>query len=133
MQEAPINPQPNDHSRRHIVLPSGRSIEVIHFQDTADRPGLHICGHCDSELVQPVAWTANPEGRWKLTLECPNCWRTVEGTFGRDQIHALEEHLDDGVADLLADLKRLSHANMAEHVDRFVTALQSDLILPEDF
>ena len=41
--------------------------------------------------------------------------------------------LDDGLAEMLADLKRLTQANMAEEIDRFVTALRADFILPEDF
>jgi hypothetical protein len=34
---------------------------------------------------------------------------------------------------MLCDLKRLAHANMVEQIDRFVTALNADHILPEDF
>ena len=34
---------------------------------------------------------------------------------------------------MLADLKRLTQANMAEEIDRFIGALNADLILPEDF
>ncbi len=34
---------------------------------------------------------------------------------------------------VLADLKRLSHANMAEDIERFVAALHAGHILPEDF
>jgi hypothetical protein len=34
---------------------------------------------------------------------------------------------------MLADLRRLTQANMAEEIERFTSALQSDLILPEDF
>ena len=34
---------------------------------------------------------------------------------------------------MLADLQRLTQANMAEEIERFVAALDADLILPEDF
>jgi hypothetical protein len=34
---------------------------------------------------------------------------------------------------MLEDLQRLTRANMADEVDRFIAALDSDLILPEDF
>jgi hypothetical protein len=34
---------------------------------------------------------------------------------------------------MLNDLRRLTQANMAEEIDRLSTALQTDLILPEDF
>jgi hypothetical protein len=33
----------------------------------------------------------------------------------------------------MADYRRLCRANMAEEVERFVAALESDLLLPEDF
>ena len=45
----------------------------------------------------------------------------------------LEDRLDEGLADMLRDLKRLTQANMADQIDRFVTALYADQILPEDF
>lgn len=126
--------KPNQHSVRRIVLPSGRSIEVVRFHDTESRPaGLHICPNCDSDLVQPVAWSEASDDHWELTLECPNCWWTVDGIFDREQVHELEEQLDDGLADMLGDLKRLAHANMADQIDRFVRALHADHILPEDF
>jgi hypothetical protein len=34
---------------------------------------------------------------------------------------------------MLSDLRRLTHANMAEEIERFAAALHTDLILPEDF
>ena len=45
----------------------------------------------------------------------------------------LEEQLDDGIAAILLDLKRLATANMADEIERFAAALEANLILPEDF
>jgi len=125
----------HQHSVRRIVLPSGRSIEVVRFHEPepAQEQALHVCPQCDSDLVQPLAWSEAAEDRWELTLECPNCRWSTEGVFTEEQVHELEDKLDDGLADLLGDLRRLAHANMAEHIERFVSALQRDLILPEDF
>ncbi len=131
-----MNDHQPQHSVRRIVLPSGKSIEVIRFRESEQqtvRPGLHVCPECQSELVQPVCWSEAPDDGWELTLECPNCWWTTEGIFTQHQVHELEERLDDGVAQLLGDVKRLAHANMADHVERFIAALDRDLILPEDF
>jgi hypothetical protein len=130
-----MNENPNQHSVRRIVLPSGRSIEVVRFHDhqNAARTGLHICPECDSELVQPVAWGQVSEDNWELTLYCPNCEHAREGVFDQDDVAKLEEELDEGVDAILRDLQRLTHANMADQIDRFVAALQDDLILPEDF
>lgn len=130
-----MNRNHNQHSIRRIVLPSGKCIEVVRFHDSAApvRPGLHVCGGCESELVQAVAWTELPDDRWELTLHCPNCDLLTEGIFDQEQVHALEDRLDEGLAAMLLDLRRLTTANMSEEIDRFAGALEKDLILPEDF
>jgi hypothetical protein len=94
---------------------------------------LHICGRCDSELVQPHDWEeAGPE-HWQLRLECPNCRWCRRGTFSSGQLTALEDQLDSGFDVLLRDLKRLTTANMTEEIERFSLALATGLVLPEDF
>jgi hypothetical protein len=122
------------HTVRRIVLPSGRSIEVIRFNDAEPAVReLWVCPTCQSDLVQPLEWSECEAGRWELSLECPNCWRGEAGVYEREQVERLEDKLDEGLADMIGDLKRLSQANMAADVDRFTAALQADLILPEDF
>ncbi len=130
-----MNQKSHQHSVRRIVLPSGRSIEVVRFPDgNAPAPaGLHVCPDCRSELVQPLDWAETPNHRWDLTLGCPNCGWCDHGVYDRDEIDRLEEKLDDGLAAMLDDLQRLTHANMAEEIERFVAALYADGILPEDF
>jgi hypothetical protein len=128
-------PNNNEHQAvRRIVLPSGRSIEVVRFSEPAkEERQLHICPACESELVQPVAWSAQPEARWELTLACPNCGWSEVGVFKRAQVEKLEDRLDDGLCRMIGDLHRLVQANMSEDVERFVAALDADHILPEDF
>jgi hypothetical protein len=129
-----MEPANNSPSVRRIVLPSGRSIEVVRFPvETDTTHGLHVCPECSSPLVQPVEWGETTGGFWELTLHCPNCDWTTEGVFDQDQVDAFEERLDEGLADMLGDLRRLTQANMAEEIDRFAAALRADLILPEDF
>ena len=131
-----MNQKPGQHSVRRILLPSGRSIEVVRFHDaeeTAHRRGLHMCPECESDLVQPVDWSEASEDQWELLLNCPNCGWYEEGVFSQDQVQNLEERLDEGLEDILHDLQRLTHANMTDQIERFVTALGADLILPEDF
>jgi hypothetical protein len=133
--EEAMNQNPERHSVRRIVLPSGRTIEIVRF-DTVDvdsEPGIHVCPECQSELVQPVDWAETSEDQWELTIECPNCWWSEVGIYDREQIDQLEEKLDDGLAEMLGDLQRLAHSNMADDVDRFIAALEHDYILPEDF
>jgi hypothetical protein len=129
-----MNENQDRHSVRRIVLPSGRSIEVVRFDmDERTKQGLHVCPDCESDLVQPICWNEAAEQRWELTLECPNCGWTEDGVYERDAIDMLEEKLDDGLAEMLADLQRLTQANMADEIERFVAALRADFILPEDF
>jgi hypothetical protein len=80
-----------------------------------------------------VAWSEAAEDRWELTLECPNCWWAASGTYDREQVDELEDHLDLGLAEMLEDLARLAQANMTEQLERFVAALHADHVLPEDF
>lgn len=128
-------PQPSEHRFiRRILLPSGRSIEVVRFHaEDADEQGLHVCPECASHLVQPLDWHEAPRGYWELLLHCPNCEWLDEGVFEQEQVDALEEKLDAGLTEMLSDLRRLTQSNMAEEIERFAAALQGDLVLPEDF
>jgi hypothetical protein len=130
-----MNQNPDPHSRRRIVLPSGRAIEVVRFreQQASSPRALHVCPECDSDLVQPIAWSETEASKWEITLRCPNCCWHGEGLYGQDQLESFEERLEEGLDAMLRDLQRLTHANMADQVDRFIAALNADLILPEDF
>ena len=107
------HPEPNQHVRR-VVLPSGKTIEVVYFDETqaldAASPGLadvgeelHVCGECSSDLVFPVEWDEAGATHWEVTLRCPNCEWAGTGIFEQ------------------------------ELVERFTTALAEDHIVPEDF
>ena len=130
---------------RRVVLPSGRAIEVVYFETLADetaaampaRPEtlreLHECPCCDRDLVFPVEWEEVSHTHWEVLLRCPNCeWNEV-GTFDQPTVDNFDEKLDIGTEILLRDLKRLQQANMEEEIDRFVSAVNADAILPEDF
>jgi hypothetical protein len=126
---------------RRVVLPSGKTIEVVYFgEDTsADRPAteptedLHVCGTCDSELVYPIDWEEVGETHWEVRLRCPNCEWTGTGIFEQDTVERFDEELDRGTEALVRDLKRMMQANMEDEIERFVNALQAGHIVPEDF
>jgi hypothetical protein len=128
------HPHDTNHAVRRIVLPSGREIEVISFAaaDSGTRE-IHLCPRCESDLVQPVTWSETEDGQWDLALQCPNCEWVEAGTYSRTQVESLEERLDEGLTSMITDLHRLTQANMAADIDRFIAALQADLVLPEDF
>ena len=139
------------HYTKRVVLPSGKTIEVVYFKD-ADEPraaqpepqapehapaethqDLHVCIECASELVYPVSWDeAGPEN-WSVLLHCPNCEMYREGVFAQNTVEAFDEELDRGGDALARDYKRLMRANMEEELDRFRRALEAEAILPEDF
>jgi hypothetical protein len=140
-----MSPQPdNRHYVRRVVLPSGKTIEVVYFDDQViDEPmagmvdetieDLHVCGSCASDLVYPTVWDEAGTTHWEVTLRCPNCEWSGTGIFQQELVERFDEELDRGTEALVRDLKRLMHANMEEEIDRFVEALEHDLILPEDF
>jgi hypothetical protein len=150
------------HFVKRVVLPSGKTIEVVYFKES-DIPGpaaetpageapafeeapaapehppaqpdqdLHVCVDCASELVYPVQWEESGPENWSVLLHCPNCDVYREGVFAQDTVETFDEELDRGADVLARDYKRLMRANMAEEIERFVGALNSDAILPEDF
>ena len=135
MQEFENSPAP-DHNQyvRKVVLPSGKTIEVISFEDLAPaQADIHVCRQCASELVYPVAWEEADRSRWEVSLRCPNCEWSVTDIFEEEDIQRFDETLDRGTEALVADLRQLSRANMEEDVERFISALTAGHLLPEDF
>jgi hypothetical protein len=125
----------NQQSVRRVVLPSGRAIEVVRFDERSEkqRRPLHICPECTSPLVHPHSWAEVDDSHWELALLCPNCEWTEAGIYSLVEVEELEERLEEGHSEMLADLQRLAQANVADQVERFIAALDADLILPEDF
>ena len=140
-----MDPRPSEetHSVKKVVLPSGKTIEVVYIEEqhlasfapaTGDHAqDLHVCMDCDSELVYPTEWEESGPTHWDVSLRCPNCEWTGTGTFSQDVVERFDEELDRGTEALVRDLKRLMQANMEEDIERFVTALGADHIVPEDF
>jgi hypothetical protein len=138
------------HYVRRVVLPSGKTIEVVYFEDqqvasatpVAATPvpshdetvsDLHVCGSCASTLVYPTEWEEAGATHWEVTLRCPNCEWAGTGIFEQELVERFDEELDRGTEALVRDLKRLAHANMEDEIERFTTALTEDHIVPEDF
>jgi hypothetical protein len=144
------------HFVKRVVLPSGKTIEVVYFKESDLRhplvdahveevpaapehppaepdQELHVCVDCASELVYPVQWEESGPENWSVLLHCPNCDIYREGVFTQECVEGFDEELDRGADVLARDYKRLMRANMAEEIERFVGALNSDAILPDDF
>jgi len=143
------------HYVKRVLLPSGKTIEVVYFREGGPVEGavqeplqpvspaetppaephheLHVCMECASELVYPVEWEESGDENWSVLLHCPNCDVYREGVFTQRTVEVFDEELDRGADVLARDYKRLMRANMVEEIDRFVGALTSGAILPEDF
>ncbi len=141
----------NGHFTKRVTLPSGKTIEVVYFNEPAAATAndaaptesnwpaaepdqeLHTCLECHSQLVYPVEWEEAGAENWSVLLHCPNCDVFREGVFTQDTVELFDEELDRGADALARDYKRLMRANMADEIDRFVGALNAGAILPEDF
>ena len=138
-------PHDNHQHVRRVVLPSGKTIEVVYFEDQGvpmpdqlkravdHQTDLHLCVTCESELVYPVEWTEAGQTHWQVTLRCPNCEWADTGIFAQEVVERFDEELDRGTEALVRDLKRLMTANMEDEIERFVRALAGNHVLPEDF
>ena len=132
-----------EHLVKKVVLPSGKTIEVVSFEDYdaaaapsrgLDRDGdLHVCIECSSHLAYPTTWEEVGSVHWSVTIRCPECETVREGVFSQSAVEAFDEELDAGTDALMADYRHLMRANMAEEVDRFASALDVGAVLPEDF
>jgi hypothetical protein len=133
---------------RRLRLPSGKQIEVVVFGASqrraaraAERPDppaapelrLHLCRACGSDLVHPIDWEEVAADNWRLGLRCPNCEWVGGAVYERREVEELDEELERGMETIVRDLRHLTHANMQEHVERFIHALKDDLIVPFDF
>ena len=140
-----MNQPDNSNYVRRVVLPSGRAIEVVYFDNqpahaplpsggvTHEVIDLHVCPDCAKRLVYPVEWEEASQTHWEVQLRCPNCeWSTV-GLYDQETVDRFDEELDRGTEALVRDLKRLTRANMEEEMERFTSALASDAIWPMDF
>jgi hypothetical protein len=148
------------HQLKRIVLPSGKTIEVVYFDHPATAPAdpppaprqrpaepkrgrrkaapkerreLHLCPSCSSHLVYPTHWEEADERSWRVTLRCPNCEWGEEAVFAQGVCDRFDDELERGTDALARDYKRLVTANLAEEIDRFARALEVDGIMPMDF
>jgi hypothetical protein len=133
---------------KKIILPSGKAVEIVYFHADADptgppdapdtlalpgEPGLECCPGCEGTLVYPVDWREAEGDRWELELRCPNCEWSERSVHTQEAVERFDEVLNAGTDELIESLETLSRENMQADIDRFVRALDCDLIEPFDF
>ena len=138
-----MEPNVDQPSVRRVVLPSGRTIDVVLVvparagteapvrRSAPDSP--ECCPQCAGDLVQPVDWDVAPAGGWRVHLRCPNCAREDDVVMDQDQVDRYDEVLDRGAQALATDLDRLERANREDAVRRFAALLEDGVLRPQDF
>ena len=141
-----------DYHVKRIVLPSGKTVEIVYFQAAGGEPiitearevdsepvlelrvrQIELCAGCGSERVHPMDWVEVEDMRWKLSVRCPDCeWESTE-VYEQPEVERYDDVLLAGAGDLTEELDRITRENMAEHLERFRAALDADAITPFDF
>jgi hypothetical protein len=92
------------------------------------------CTACQRPFVVPVALLdLVDEGLYLLALHCQNCDCLSVGVHEDAELEQLEHANDAATADIEAALDIVSVARFIDELDGFTRALESDLVLPEDF
>src|SRR3954453_3012256 len=74
------HPEEQTHFVKRVVLPSGKTIEVVYFKDATDtaapvqktlphaepNQNLRLCLDCSGELVYPVEWEESGPENWSV-------------------------------------------------------------------
>jgi hypothetical protein len=124
---------------KKIILPSGKSVEIVYFQaedailDEETQVNLECCPECTSGLVYPVSWRELEGDSWEIELRCPSCEWRERGVYSHTDVERFDEVLNRGTDRLIDDLEQLTRANMETDIERFVEALATDAITPFDF
>ena len=96
---------------------------------TGAAEALHVCFHCSGELVYPLDWTEEGPHHWRVLLRCPECERAARACSTRPSWNA-RQRARPRLGRAARDLRRLTHANMAEEIEFFIRALEADVISP---
>jgi hypothetical protein len=96
-------------------------------------PEAHVCPVCGSDLVYPIDWDRSGPASWVLILRCPECETRREVRLGRASVEQFNRELYFGAQALAREADQMMRRNFEDEVQRIVTALERDLILPMDF
>jgi hypothetical protein len=126
-----------------FIFPDGTERDMLVFdQSTAGacRPAavseardVHVCPLCGSSLVHPTDWHRTAAAAWRITLRCPNCETIRTLTLSRGEVERLNKALYEGTEKLARQADLLARRHFQEETEKFVAALDADLILPIDF
>jgi len=141
-----------DYHVKRIVLPSGKTVEIVYYQADGGEPvitearevepepklGLRVrqielCSSCGEERVHPMEWVEVEDMRWELSVWCPDCEWESTNVYDQAEVERYDDLLNDATDRMIEELDRVTRENMNEAVDRFRAALENDDIVPFDF
>ena len=137
----------SDYDVERFIFPDGTERDMLVFAQGDDAqssaptaaptpaasPAPNECPLCGSALVHPTDWQRVAPAAWRITLRCPNCETVRTLTFDREEVERLNRALYEGTEKLARQAERLARHNFEEETEKFVAALDADLILPFDF
>ena len=148
----------DDYRVELFIFPDGMAIEMIVFDQDEDgaqpqaaavagpaeampqaesvaQSGalMNVCPVCHSSLVYPTDWQRTGSATWELSLRCPNCETQRTVTLDREGVERFNKVLYEGSEALARQSEQLTRLHFEEEAERFVRALDEDLILPMDF
>jgi hypothetical protein len=91
------------------------------------------CSSCGADLMNPVRWHDVDALTWWIRLRCGACGAVREVEASNAEARQLEADLDLGLARIAAAVVELDRGEMAVAADALVSALERDLIDPDDF
>lgn len=94
---------------------------------------LADCPACGADFVHPLEWSPEDSERWWMLLRCGACHTHREAIVSNLDAAQFDRDLDMAVARIRHEAETLSREQLAEEAERFVTALELDLICAEDF
>ncbi len=100
--------------------------------DYHDPPRLIVCPLCSWDFVVPVAGEQLDEG-WELVLRCGACGALRELVASDEQVDALCDEIEAGLARLELVVERLHRERREDEIELFAAALERDLISGDDF
>jgi hypothetical protein len=124
---------PDGTERDMLVFDSARSAPCPVASSPGDTRDPHRCPVCGSALVHPTEWQRVAVAAWRITLRCPNCETVRTVVLDRNQVERLNRALYEGTERLARLADQLVRHNFEEEADKFVAALDADLIQPIDF
>ena len=99
---------------------------------TADRR-LIYCRRCGTDTANPVRWHEHDAAHWWIRLRCGVCAAVREVIATNDEAARLDRDLQVGVTKIATTAIKLDRARMRTDLATLTTALERDLIAPDDF